>query len=156
MTVAEKQAEFGGRVRSESALKGLAAWGRVTDYRVYHLRQMANVSLYAESEISAGDIADFEADNIIVATGSRWCDCGAGATTFSAIEGFAEHALTPDDIMSGADIKGPVVIYDDDHYYMGNVLAAHLAGLGHEVHLVCPLPSIAERICRKLQRQNAR
>lgn len=36
------------------------------------------------------------------------------------------------------------MIYDDDHYYMGNVLAAHLAAQGHEVHLVCPLPSIAE------------
>ncbi|WP_342075098.1 FAD-dependent oxidoreductase [Yoonia sp. SS1-5] len=144
VTIAEKDAEFGGRVRHESALKGLAAWGRVKDYRLYQLQQMGNVSLYAESEIAPGDVADFEADNIIVATGSKWCNSGAGATTFSAIDGFAEHAITPDDVMAGAEINGPVVIYDDDHYYMGNVLAAHLASLGHEVHLVCPLPSIAE------------
>jgi dimethylamine/trimethylamine dehydrogenase len=52
--------------------------------------------------------------------------------------------LTPDDILSGMPVDGPVVIYDDDHYYMGNVLAAHLAAQGHAVHLVCPLPSIAE------------
>lgn len=144
VTVAEKDRDFGGRVRLESALKGLGAWGRVADYRLYQLRQMSNVSLYAESEIAAGDVAEFEADNIVVATGSKWSDSGAGATTFSAIEGFAGHALTPDDIMAGADVKGPVVIYDDDHYYMGNVLAAQLASQGHEVHLVCPLPSIAE------------
>ena len=144
VTVAEKDAEFGGRVTRETALKGLAAWGRVKDYRLYHLQQMANVSLYAESEIGVDDVADFEADNIIVATGSKWCNSGAGATTFSAIKGFPEHALTPDDIMAGKKVSGPVVIYDDDHYYMGNVLAAHLASRGHEVHLVCPLPSIAE------------
>ena len=144
VTVAEKEKEFGGRVRRESALNGLGAWRRVSDYRLYQLRQMSNVALYAESEISAGDIAEFEADNIVVATGSKWCNSGAGATTFSAIDGFSEHAITPDDVMSGAEINGPVVIYDDDHYYMGNVLAAHLASQGHEVHLVCPLPSIAE------------
>ncbi|WP_342074980.1 FAD-dependent oxidoreductase [Yoonia sp. SS1-5] len=144
VTVAEKASEFGGRVIKESALKGLSAWGRVKDYRLYQLQQMGNVSLYAESEIGAADVADFEADNIVVATGSKWRNDGAGATTFSAIEGFAEHALTPDDIMNGGEISGPIVIYDDDHYYMGNILAGHLAAKGHEVHLVCPLPSIAE------------
>jgi dimethylamine/trimethylamine dehydrogenase len=144
VTVAEKDAHFGGRVTKESALKGLAAWGRVKDYRLYHLQRLANVSLYAESEITPEEIAAFGADNIIVATGSRWSNSGAGATTFRAIDGFTEHAITPDDIMAGAKVKGPIVIYDDDHYYMGNVLAAHLASQGHEVHLVCPLPSIAE------------
>ncbi|MGJ8547670.1 MAG: FAD-dependent oxidoreductase [Sulfitobacter sp.] len=144
VTVAEKHAEFGGRVRLESGLRGLAAWGRVRDYRIYQLQQMGNVSLYAESEIGAGDVADFEADNIIVATGSTWRNDGVGATNYKAIPGFADHAITPDHVMVGHDIAGPVVIYDDDHYYMGNVLAAHLAAKGIEVHLVCPLPSIAE------------
>ena len=144
VTVAKRESEFGGRVLEESALRGLAAWGRVKDYRLYQLRQMGNVSLYAESEIAAADVAGFGADNVVVATGSIWRDDGAGATTFKAIEGFAGNALTPDDVMAGAEISGPVVIYDDDHYYMGNVLAGHLAAKGHEVHLVCPLPSIAE------------
>lgn len=144
VTVAEREPEFGGRVLKESALRGLAAWGRVKDYRLYQLRQMGNVSLYAESEIAAADVAGFGADNVVVATGSIWRNDGAGATTFKAIEGFVGNALTPDDVMAGAEISGPVVIYDDDHYYMGNVLAGHLAAKGHEVHLVCPLPSIAE------------
>ena len=30
---------------------------------------------------------------------------------------------TPDDLMNGAYPTGHVVIYDDDHYYMGGVLA---------------------------------
>ncbi len=144
VTVAEKAPAFGGRVLKESALGGLSAWGRVKDHRLYQLQQMGKVALYAESEIGPEDVAEFEADNIILATGARWSKDGAGATTFTALPGFADHALTPDDIMAGCDLIGPVVIYDDDHYYMGNVLAAHLAAQGHEVHLVCPLPSIAE------------
>ena len=144
VTVAERASAFGGRVKRESALKGLSAWGRVKDYRLYQLQQMGNVSLYAESEIAADDVADFEADKIIVATGSTWRGDGVGATCFAGLDGFAGAALTPDDIMEGQIVNGPIVIYDDDHYYMGNVLAGHLAAQGHEVHLVCPLPSIAE------------
>lgn len=144
VTVAERASEFGGRVLRESGLKGLSAWARVKDYRLYQLQQMGNVSLYAESEIDANDVADFEADNIVVATGAKWRNDGVGATRFSPIEGFVENAVTPDDVMAGAEFNGPIVIYDDDHYYMGNVLAGHLAARGHEVHLVCPLPSIAE------------
>lgn len=144
VTVAEQGVEFGGRVRKEASLMGLSAWGRVKDYRLYQLRQLGNVSLFANSEIGVDDATAFEADNIIVATGSDWRADGAGATTFSSIPGFAENALTPDDVMAGAQMSGPIVIYDDDHYYMGNVLAAQLATQGFEVHLVCPLPSIAE------------
>ena len=37
VTVAERASEFGGRVLKESRLKGLSAWGRVKDYRLYQL-----------------------------------------------------------------------------------------------------------------------
>lgn len=144
VTVAEKASEFGGRVRLESRLNGLSAWGRVRDHRLYQLQQMGNVSLYAESDFRADDIADFEADNMVIATGSNWRTDGVGSTNYEIIPGFAEYAKTPDDVMADAQLEGPIVIYDDDHYYMGNVLAAHLAVRGLEVHLVCPLPSIAE------------
>lgn len=144
VTVAERAVDFGGRVRKESALRGLSAWKRVSDYRLYQLRQMRNVALYSQSEIGIEEVAGFGADTVVVASGARWRDDGAGATTFQAIDGFAGQAVTPDGVMAGRTIDGPVVIYDDDHYYMGNVLAAHLAAQGHEVHLVCPLPAIAE------------
>lgn len=144
VTVAERASEFGGRVREESGLRGLSAWGRVKDYRLYQLRQLGNVSLFAASEIDAQGAADFDADNIVVATGATWGGDGVGATEFGGVEGFDEAALTPDDVMAGAAFDGPIIIYDDDHYYMGNVLAGHLAAQGHRVHLVCPLPSIAE------------
>ncbi|MCA1493211.1 FAD-dependent oxidoreductase [Ensifer sp. NBAIM29] len=143
VTVADKSTELGGRVSKESRLKGLSAWSRVRDYRLYQLQQMANVDLYPESEATADDVADFGADHVFVATGSHWRDDGLGRSRYTAIQGFRGNALTPDHILDGGIIAGSVVVYDDDHYYMGNVLAEHLAALGSEVHLVCPLPSIA-------------
>jgi len=143
VTLADKATEFGGRVARESRLKGLAAWGRVRDHRLYLLQQMANASLYLESEISAAEIGEFDAEQVFVATGASWRNDGVGRTNFRPIPGFTGHVLTPDHVMNGHEVNGPVVIYDDDHYYMGNVLAAHLVALGHEVHLVCPLPIIA-------------
>ena len=35
--------------------------------------------------------------------------------------------LTPDDIIDGAVPDGPVLIFDDDHYYMGGIIAEKLA-----------------------------
>ena len=47
-------------------------------------------------------------------------------------------ALTPDDIFAGAKVSGPVVIYDDEHYFMAGALAERLAGQGHDVTYVTP------------------
>lgn len=143
VTLAERETEFGGRVARESLLSGLSAWGRVRDYRLQALKQMSNVSLYSGSELNAADVVEFDADHIVLATGSKWRDDGFGRSRFSEIPGFSGNALTPDDILGGREPSGPVVVYDDDHYYMANVIAAHLAKRGLEIHLVCPLPSIA-------------
>jgi dimethylamine/trimethylamine dehydrogenase len=143
VTIAEKSDELGGRVSRESRLKGLAAWSRVRDYRLYQLQQLPDVELFLESEITAQIASEFGADHIFVATGSRWRSDGLGRSRYSPIPGFDGNSLTPDVIMNGLEIEGPVVIYDDDHYYMANILAEHLAGRGYEVHLVCPLPAIA-------------
>jgi dimethylamine/trimethylamine dehydrogenase len=40
--------------------------------------------------------------------------------------------------MEGVEPHGPVVIFDDDGYYMGGVLAERLRALGREVVLVTP------------------
>ena len=143
VTVAEARPEMGGRVLQESRLRGLSAWGRVADYRLYQLRQMANVNLYTDSALDADAIAELGADHVLLATGARWLGDGRGRSRWQAIPGFDGAALTPDDVLAGAQIAGPVVIYDDDHYYMANVLAAHLAERGTRVHLVTPQPSLA-------------
>ena len=45
--------------------------------------------------------------------------------------------------MAGAEIKGPVVIYDFDHYYMGSCLAEILRHQGKEVLIVTPANAIS-------------
>jgi dimethylamine/trimethylamine dehydrogenase len=52
--------------------------------------------------------------------------------------------FTPDDIMEGTMPKGNVVVYDDDHYYMGGIIAELLAQQGCEVILVTPSPYVSE------------
>ena len=51
--------------------------------------------------------------------------------------------MTPDDIMSGMLPDGPVVVYDDDHYYMGGVIAEALRRTGGEVTLVTPVNEVS-------------
>ncbi len=53
------------------------------------------------------------------------------------------NVFTPDEVMSGKLLTGKVLIYDDDHYYMGGVLAELLATNGCEVTLVTPAPTIS-------------
>jgi len=51
--------------------------------------------------------------------------------------------LTPDDIMAGAVPDGPIVVFDDDHYYMGSVVAERLRRAECDVTFVTP----AGRVC---------
>ncbi|MFC6486975.1 NAD-binding protein [Nitratireductor sp. GCM10026969] len=151
VTVAERRDELGGRVAREARIKGLSAWGRVADYRLYLLRQMPNVELYPGSDLDADAIAEFGADHILLATGAPWRGDGAGRTRLDAIPGFKGVALTPDDLMDGARVEGPVVIYDDDHYYMANTLSVDLAAKGHAVRIVTPLPTLAAWMAQTLE-----
>ncbi len=51
--------------------------------------------------------------------------------------------MTPDDIFGGAIPEGPVVLYDDDYYYIGGVIAEKLRGEGLEVTLVTPANEVS-------------
>ena len=140
VTVADRAPEAGGRVAKECRLPGLSAWGRVRDWRLLQINKMPNVSLYLESEMTPETIAELEADHVLLATGSAWLRNGTGRHFVNPIP-MAEQTdvLTPDDIMAGRRPHAKeVVLYDDDHYYMGGVLAELLAREGHAVTLVTP------------------
>jgi len=139
VTLADGARALGGRVLREGGLPGLAEWKRVADYRIYQISQMANVETYLESQLSGADLLEFGADHVVIATGARWCATGRGRTNTTLIP-VAEgtNVLTPDDIIAGTQAQGPVVIYDDDHYYMGGIMAEVLRGQGHDVTLVTP------------------
>jgi len=82
----------------------------------------------------------------VIATGSRWRRDGVGVTHRTAIDiDSAAQIFTPDDLMDGRfPERGPVVIFDDDHYYIGGVLAEQLRRRNLEVRLVTPGHSISK------------
>nr|WP_207620425.1 NAD(P)-binding protein [Oharaeibacter diazotrophicus] len=145
VAVAEARESFGGRVARERLLPGLSAWGRVADYRLYQLGQLGNVSLYPASPLTADDILGFGFEHVCLATGSHWRADGVARQHVVQIprEG-ALPVFTPDDVMDGRLPTGTVVVYDDDHYYMGGVIAELLAARGCNVTLVTPAPYVSD------------
>ncbi|WP_397541919.1 oxidoreductase [Roseovarius salis] len=144
VTLAEARSEAGGRLAGERRLPGLSEWGRVVDYRLYQIGQMPNVDLYLESALTAETVAEFGADHVVLATGAKWTADGIGRENPRGIA-IADGCtvITPDDVMAGATPQGPVVVFDDDHFYMGGVLAEKLRADGHDVHLVTPSPEVS-------------
>ena len=139
VTLADAEAEPGGRVTLESRLPGLGEWARVRDYRLTQLRTMPQVSMYLGNRLSAAEVREFGADHVLIATGARWRNDGRGRWHVGAIDGLpAAGVLTPDDILRGARPTGEVTIFDDDHYYMAAVIAVLLASAGAKVTYVTP------------------
>ncbi|MEV6603821.1 NAD(P)-binding protein [Kutzneria sp. NPDC051319] len=146
VTLTERSRVLGGRVRREALLPGLAAWIRVVDHREMVLAKLDAVDVYFESTMTADDVLEHGFSHVAVATGSRWRADGVGrAHPLGLPIDAGAQVLTPDDIMSGSRPRGrQVVIYDDDHYYLGAVLAELLAREGFAVELVTPAPSVSE------------
>ncbi|QEN86399.1 NADH:flavin oxidoreductase [Labrys sp. KNU-23] len=143
--LAEAGTELGGRVARECRLPGLSAWGRVRDYRQYQLSQMPNVEIYFDSRLSADEILGFGFEHVALATGSTWRRDGvARAHVVPMPIDPAMPVFTPDDLMEGRLPPGRIVLFDDDHYYMGGVLAELLARQGASVTLVTPSAYVSD------------
>jgi dimethylamine/trimethylamine dehydrogenase len=174
VTLVEARKALGGRVLRESALPGLNEWRRVVDWRLTQIRKMKNVAVYPSSQMTAQDILGSGTQNVILATGATWRRDGMGRTLRKPIRGHElQSVFSPDDLMEGGKVIGNLagsstgalrnhwIIYDDDHYYMGGVLAELLAEQGLRVSLVTPAPLVSywsqftleqERIQHKLMR----
>lgn len=174
VTLLEGRKELGGRVIRESALPGLNEWRRVADWRLTQMRKMKNVAMYPASPMTGEEILETGAQNLILATGATWRRDGMGRTLRKPIRGYdLPNVLSPDDLMGEEKVvnftgmlrenlvNGNWIIYDDDHYYMGGVLAELLARHGCQVSLVTPAPLIShwsqftleqERIQHKLMK----
>ena len=144
VVLSEAREELGGRVTDEAKLPGLASYGRVRDYREQRLLVAPNVEIYRQSELSAGDILEFGFQHVALATGATWRRDGVGRRHAWAIPGAdGLEVFTPDDIHAGRLPEGHVLIYDDDHYYLGGVIAELLRGAGREVTLLTPAPDVS-------------
>jgi dimethylamine/trimethylamine dehydrogenase len=145
VVLTEATRDLGGRVARESKLPGLAAWVRVLDYRQQAIESMANVEVYRESRMSAADIIEFGFQHVAVATGATWRRDGVARWHTKPIPVDAgADVLTPDDLMAGWRPSGSrVVVYDDDHYYLGGVIAELLHSEGFEVEVITPAAQVS-------------
>lgn len=152
--LAEAGRDLGGRVLRESKLRGLGEWIRVRDWRAGQIERMANVSVYRESTMTAADVMDMGVPTVILATGAKWRRDGFGRRNHKPVP--AEPGavlLSPDDVMDRAPIAGPVVVFDDDDYYMGGVLAETLRERGLAVTLVTPSPLVSAWTVNTLEQE---
>ena len=102
------------------------------------VRSNVDVEVYLDSHLSAEDALLTEVDHIVIATGAKWRADGFGRNNAICIEnlGASEQIFTPDDIMVGRLPKGRVIVFDDDYYYMGPVIAEMLQKGGCQVTFV--------------------
>lgn len=144
VALAEASDTLGGRVMREGALPGLAEWRRVADYRILQLQKSTQVDIYRDSRLSAEDVLGFGFAHVLLATGATWRNDGVGRTHHRAIEGLPHRPVyTPDDLMAGRLPQGEVLVFDDETYYMGGVLAEMLALKGCKVSLVTPFAVVS-------------
>ena len=145
VSLTDSSEQLGGRVTREARLPGLAAWARVRDYRLNQLNKLQNVEIYRASTVTADQILEFGATRVVLATGSTWRRDGIGRANTRAIPGFdgASGVLTPEDVMNDVQPSGPVVVFDDDHYYLGAILAEKLRAGGLAVTLVTPADRVS-------------
>ncbi len=146
VTLAEASGELGGRVAAERKLPGLSAWGRVADYRTGQLAPMTNADVYPDSRMTADDVLGMGIEHVAIATGASWRHDAVSRLHLAPIPTDpAMPVFTPDHVMEGGGpAGGRVTLYDDDHFYMGSVIAEALVARGCQVDFVTPATMVAE------------
>jgi dimethylamine/trimethylamine dehydrogenase len=148
VALAERSTTLGGRVTREAALPGLSAWARVRDYRLGQISSMANVSVYLDSDLDADHILEFGFTHVALATGSTWrVDC-VGRSNHRPLVSEGLPVLSVDRLLDGsgaiADLpRGRIAIYDDDQFYMANVLAEAIRASGRAVSFITATGEVA-------------
>ena len=149
VTLAEASEQAGGRVLRESALPGLSAWKRVVDYRLGQITRLNEVEMHLNSSLNPQQIVEFSRElniqHVALATGSSWRKDGVGREHHRPIgHDNSVPVFSPDDVMGDSFPQtNRVIVYDDDHYYMGSVIAEKLANAGSEVTLITPAHMVA-------------
>jgi dimethylamine/trimethylamine dehydrogenase len=157
VTMAEASEEWGGRVSRESRLPGLAAWARVRDWRMGRLQLAPEVQLYLGNRLSADDVLGFGVPRVALATGARWRTDALGRVHRMPLPWLAHGTTVGVDTLLDQGVAalppGPVVVFDDDRYYMASVLAELIVAAGHEVTFVTPAPIVAPWTVNTLEQE---
>jgi dimethylamine/trimethylamine dehydrogenase len=145
----EAEKELGGHWKSIASLPRLSEWGRVITYRQAQLEKLRkNVDVHVGvGKMSAGDVLQYGADRVVIATGSHWCPDGRGANygPIAGADASLPHVLTPTQVMQGKPVAGRrVLILDGDGHFLGLALAELMANQGKQVTYVCDASDVSE------------
>jgi dimethylamine/trimethylamine dehydrogenase len=145
----------GGDTGERWASRGLAEWGRITDYRKIQLSKLRNVEVFTNSKMSTDDVLDYGAEIVIIATGSRYAIDGINALTHEPIPGVdcsLDWQATPPEIIYGIKAPGErVLVYESEDYYVGASVAQFLAAKGHDVTIVTQHTTLASWMEKTLE-----
>ena len=84
------------------------------------IQKMPNVEVFLDSRLTAAEVLEVGCDHVMIATGATWRRDGVGRVNTKSIAGSDhDHVFAPEAVMRGDDIPDPVVVFDDDHYYLG-------------------------------------
>ncbi|MEO3854289.1 FAD-dependent oxidoreductase [Acrocarpospora sp. B8E8] len=141
VTLAEAADRLGGQIVLAAQVAGRERLGLLAAEPAARLAATGvsvrlGLRVTADDLVPGGRLAGF--DDVIVATGSRPLrrELPAGPPVFDLWQ--AVRAL--------ADLRGTVVVRDDEGSWAAASVAEHLARLGAKVHLVVPTASLAARV----------
>jgi len=119
----------------------------VRDYRLDQIEKLHEiVEIFRESEMAADSVLEVGYQQVVVvARGSHWRKDGMGRTnTIGSIPGSeAGHVITASDVLAGVMLQSPVVVFDDEHHYLGGAIAEKLLNDGLAVTLMTPAPVVS-------------
>jgi thioredoxin reductase len=144
VVVYEGSSVLGGQVNLARKLPGRDDFGIVMRWYESQLRHLG-VRVEYRREIGSAEAADFvlaeeRPDSVVIATGSRPITDGMQQFDYSTIKGH-ELALTVDQVLSGAEVGGDVLILDESGFVDGLSLSEMLAKRGSKVELVTRDPA---------------
>jgi dimethylamine/trimethylamine dehydrogenase len=102
-------------------------------------------------------VLGFGVPRVALATGARWRTDGMGRVHRSPLPWLASGDTVGVDALLDEGVAalpaGPVVVFDDDRYYMASVLAELIVAAGREVTFVTPAPIVAPWTVNTLEQE---
>ncbi|MCP4387873.1 MAG: FAD-dependent oxidoreductase, partial [Gammaproteobacteria bacterium] len=151
VTLCEALGDLGGQFR----LAGLAPRrGQITELIGWYLRQFEKLGVEVRyfSPMDEQDIIEFDADEVVLATGSMPDDSASqrwlpAATELPGLENGRVFACE-EVLRDQAELGKSVIVLDEGGNWRGTGTAWFLADKGHDVTIVTPDPMIAKELAR--------
>ncbi|MBZ0129701.1 MAG: FAD-dependent oxidoreductase [Rhodobacteraceae bacterium] len=151
VTLAEAGPDLGGQFR----LAGLQPRrGQITDLIGWYGRQLdrLGVTVRYNTYLDAEEVAAFDADAVVVATGSQPAGTGfqKALPQVAELAGFAAGGVVSPEEVLRREVRcgGRVIVFDEGGNWKGGGTAWWLAEAGHKVVLVTPAPMVGFELQR--------